>query len=569
MTTEPAGDRVEERIIGVYVEERVLVLESDEPSSKRGAFKISGAVLAWAVLGALFLALRLGPTWQAPVGGAEWLHLSGAWQARAGEPDGRFVPSLFQALSTLILHISASEIGPRIAAFIASASIPAAVWMLRSKLGEAGALASLLLVALDAPAIAFGASASAMGFDLPIALWLLVLVTRDRPVRPWLVAAAAFAAVTAGPIPLPLIAAWATLALARGARPPAAQWGPLAIGAAAGVLAASLRFGLGFDGLRIPAIDLFAASFEEQWASSSAFELTMLYSPPLLVAAFGAAIGIVVSARKGEHVPPVAVLLLGWFAFALSWLLSSAGEHTPAPLAAVTLPAALLAGPALVRAFGAMWRAEWRLARYLVPAAAAFLLFAIAIIVHWGQVDAVGGAQDRVMTGLLLGGAGVAALAVALERRAAPALLALGLGVSIFPVLAGAFGVALSAGAEPIPSPVSPPQARELRDLALARAKAGGGTIVIHPSLEADATWPVRESGEITVASRAPADAAIVVWPADLPAPEGMVRVSGAWSFARAHRAPDGFLRYVKWYTHRNAAVSTSVPAAVYVGTGQ
>jgi len=216
-----------------------------------------------------------------------------------------------------------------------------------------------------------------------------------------------------------------------------------------------------------------------------------------------------------------------------------------------------------------MWNADWRLARYLVPAAAAFLLFAIAIIIHWAQVDAVGGAQDRVMVGLLLGGAGVAALAVALERRAAPALLALGLGIAVFPVLAGALGVALSAEAEPIPSPVSPTQARELRDLAIARATAGGGSIVIHPSLEADATWPFRESGDIMVASRAPADAAIVIWPAGLPAPEGMVPVAGAWSFARHHGAPDGFLRYVKWYTHRNAAVSTSEPAAVYVGAGK
>ena len=50
--------------------------------------------------------------------GAEWIHLSGAWQARIGDPDGRFVPSLFQALSTLVLHISSSEVGPRIAAFM-------------------------------------------------------------------------------------------------------------------------------------------------------------------------------------------------------------------------------------------------------------------------------------------------------------------------------------------------------------------------------------------------------------------------------------------------------------------
>ena len=57
-----------------------------------------------------------------------------------------------------------------------------------------------------------------------------------------------------------------------------------------------------------------------------------------------------------------------------------------------------------------------------------FLLFALAIVIHWGQVNKVGDVQERVMTGLLLGGAGVAALAVALDRRSAPALLSMPVG---------------------------------------------------------------------------------------------------------------------------------------------
>ena len=44
------------------------------------------ADLAWAVAAGIFVLLRLGPVWQAPVGGAELDHLSGAWQASIGVP---------------------------------------------------------------------------------------------------------------------------------------------------------------------------------------------------------------------------------------------------------------------------------------------------------------------------------------------------------------------------------------------------------------------------------------------------------------------------------------------------
>ncbi|MBK6662970.1 MAG: hypothetical protein IPG47_09545 [Thermoflexaceae bacterium] len=573
MTTEPLQDATLEPaddapVIGARPAGRTASVPT--PAVRPGAgIEISGAMLAWGVLGAIFLALRLGPIWQAPVGGAEWIHLSGAWEARIGDPDGRFVPSLFQALSTLVLHISSSEVGPRVAAFLASASIPVALWMLRRPLGEAGALLALLLIAIDAPAIAFGASASALGFDVPIALWLFVLVTRDRALPPWLAGAAAFAVVTAGPIPLPLTVAWATITLARGARPSRDAALPLAVGAALGVIAASFRFGLGFDGIRIPALDLFAASFEQRWTSSTAMDLALLYSPPLMAAAAGAVAHAVVASRRGD-LPQTTVLLVAWLVFAAGWFLASAGEATPAPLVAMALPAALLAGPALVNALQAMLRAEWRLARWLLPMSGLFLLFALAIVIHWGQVNEAGDVQERVMTGLLLGGAGVAALAVALDRRSAPALLALGLGISVFPVLTGTFGVALSAGAEPIPSPVSPAQARELRDLAVARAASQGGPIVIHPQFADAATWPFRQSGDLTIASRVPQDAAIAVWPTDLAPPEGMVPVTGAWSFARHKAAPTtGPLRYIRWFTHRNAAVITSEPAGVYMRTSK
>lgn len=167
-------------------------------------------------------------------------------------------------------------------------------------------------------------------------------MTRDRALPPWLAGAAAFAVVTAGPIPLPLTVAWATITLARGARPSRDAALPLAVGAALGVIAASFRFGLGFDGFRIPALDLFAASFEQRWTSSTAMDLALLYSPPLMAAAAGAVAHAVVASRRGD-LPQTTVLLVAWLVFAAGWFLASAGEATPAPLVAMALPAALLA----------------------------------------------------------------------------------------------------------------------------------------------------------------------------------------------------------------------------------
>ena len=86
----------------------------------RSGYEISVRHLLWLTAALVFVLLRLGPVWQAPVGGAELIHLSGAWQAREGIGDDRYVPSLFQAISAAFLRASSSEVGPRVIAFLAS-----------------------------------------------------------------------------------------------------------------------------------------------------------------------------------------------------------------------------------------------------------------------------------------------------------------------------------------------------------------------------------------------------------------------------------------------------------------
>jgi len=139
---------------------------------------ISLSTVAWVAAGLVFVLLRVGPTWRAPVAGPELLHLAGAWQAREGIGDARFVPTLFQALASVLLRLSSSEVPARLLALLATATIPGALYVLRPQLGNVGALLALCFLTLDGPGIALGTSASAMGFDLAVAAWLFVALSR-------------------------------------------------------------------------------------------------------------------------------------------------------------------------------------------------------------------------------------------------------------------------------------------------------------------------------------------------------------------------------------------------------
>jgi hypothetical protein len=134
------------------------------------------------------------------------------------------------------------------------------------------------------------------------------------------------------------------------------------------------------------------------------------------------------------------------------------------------------------------------------------------------------------------------------------------------PFLSGGLGVGLSAGSEPSPSPYLTGQAHELRDIALQTAAANHGTIVVHPDLADDVTWPFRDSGTIVVASRVPGDAAIVLWPAGQPAPSGYTALSGDWALIGDVQPPTAdFLTYLRWIANRGTAKNNSEPIAVYL----
>lgn len=544
---------------------------ADRPVAAR-TVTLTAAGVAWVVVAAAFVGLRLAAAWTAPVAGVELVHLSGAWAARVGEADPRFAPTLFQGLSALLLHFSASEVPSRLLACLATATVPLAVYLLRWRLGDAGALVTLVFLALDAPALALGAQASAMGFDLALCCWFLVLAVRpDLPgARAWGLALAGFAAVTAGALVVPVLGGIAAVALASRQRPTSEAAGWAAGGVAVGLAAASLRFGLGWDQLRVPPLDLFSASYSEYWSTATAFQVVLLYGVPIL--AFGGWAGVMVlreAARRG-HLDGLEPWALGWVAASGLWWVTSAGEHSTAAAGALTTALAFLAGPAVARGLAAMYRADWSMARFLLPAAGLAALIAFARVMDWGRTGNAGDPGEQVVVLLLLAIAVAALGIVAAYRVARPTLMLAAVVVLLPPLAAGSFRVATGAEREPIASPASTAQARELRAVALAYAASNGGPIVVHPSLRDAITWPFRDSGQIVVASRAEPGAAVAILPAGSPAPPDMVALEGQWALTQEVQPPDsGFLRFVRWYIDRNAVDITSTGVAVYLGTNQ
>ena len=570
-----------------------------------GRPQVSIGALAWIAAAALFIGLRLAAMVNLPVSGPELVHLSGAWQARIGADDDRFVPTLFQSLSAFLLHGSTSEMPSRLLALLATATIPGALWLLRPRLGDLGALLALALLALDAPAIVLGSTASAMAFDYALAVWLTVAFLRTARLG-WGWLAAGFLVATGGPLLLPLLAAfvvtlprdWFALPRRAGAGRRAeaialaSTPGVLfAAGAAAGIAAASARFGLGWHGLVVPPFDLLAESFSGQWTTLTNGEALLLYVFSLALAGTAAWLVLAASATdldlrrllgRASFQPrpptpaepgPAAVggrpLLLVWALFAAGWLVIALTANSTVALASFTLPLAFILGPALARALGAMAGASWRRARVLLPLAALAAAVGVYYLMKWATAERAGPGQDQFLAAVagLIALACLVYLARGVEERATLTVAGLALGVPL--LAAGALHLAFSEGPEPLASPYAPAQARELRD-ALFALPGGPGVIAVHPDLARGLTWPFRDSGDLVIASRVPESATVVLWPEAVAFPAEAKRFTGNWAVIRVVFPPaSGVLRYLHWYLDRNRLTVTPAGVAVYTRTKQ
>lgn len=530
---------------------------------------VSVAAIAWVLVVALFILLRVGLVWRAPVGGAELAHLSGAWQARIGVEDERYVPTLYQAVTALTLGWGESEEPARALALAGALTIPLALFMLRRQLGEGGALLSLLLLALDPAGIVLGVTATAAAWDAAVAVWLVVALVAGRP-PPWGWLLIAFFVATAGPLSFTVVLAATVLAALHRHRPPreAFLWG--AAGAALGVLLTSLQFGIDAGGLRVAAFSLFAAGFDEPWSTLTGAELAALYGLPLLLGGAAAVAWLAVQIRaEGRSPTPVEALTFGVAGIAVLWFLAALPAHSPFPLAAATFALSFVLGPVLARALGLLLTAEWRRYAYLLPIALGLAGVALFVLSDWAREGRVDGAYERALVAVPVFFAAMAIAFLAFSvfsrsREELPLLLLPAMAVGGVLLLAGSSGIALSAAGEPLPGPTSPSSARAIRDVALA-SNTSQGSVVVHERYREALTWPFRDSGTLVLANSVPAGAGVVVWPADAPPPHGFVALDGRWVLERAIDAPDGFLAFVHWFGERNSLDQRLEIVAVYV----
>lgn len=549
------------------LDEELAAQEATDTAEPRVVY-LPMLALAWVAAGLLFELLRLGIIWHAPVGGAELVHLSGAWTARVGAPDDRYVPTLFQAFTTLFLHWSDSEIPARVLAYASTASIPFGVFLLRRQLTDAGAMLALVLLSLDALAIEMGSSASAMGFDLAVTVWLFVALARGG-LPWWCWAPIGFGVASAGPTMLPLVGAAIAVALVRRSYPGVPALAAGAIGVVAAVVLSTVRYGLGIDGLRIAPFQLFADAYSQSWTTGTTFDLFLIYALPLVIAGMAAGgFGLyrLLAGQDEAEGSEMRVLLLAWAGIALLWLVSSFGSHSTVSIVAVTTPCAFLVGPGIVRAIGALVRADWQFARFIIPAVLFLGLFLATIGAGWVHNNDVPSAFSIVIIAVIIvGGLGLWWW-LRTTPDAAPALWVFPLVILAFPLVSGAFGVAFSGVGQLVPSPTSPQQTRQLRDILLTDLKQNGGQLVVYPSLWEDLTWPLRDSGTVVVSTRVPATAGAVIWPSDAEKPAGMNPLQGTWNILDEMPPPtDSLFDYYQWFTNRGTVVATPLQASVYV----
>ena len=286
---------------------------------------VSVASIVWVLVVVLFVLLRVGLVWRAPVGGAELSHLYGAWQARTGIEDDQYVPTLYQGVTALTLRWTESEEPARALALAGTLTIPLALFLLRRQLGEGGALLTLLLLALDPVGIVLGVTATAAAWDAAIAVWLVVALVAGRP-PPWTWFLIAFLAATAGPLPFTVVLATTCLVALHRYRPTggAFLWG--AAGAALGVLLTSLQYGVGAAAFRVAPFSLFFAGFDEPWSTLTGAELAALYGLPLLVGGAAAVAWLAIHLRHEGRSPPP------WKPFRSAWPVSPcSGSSWPCP----------------------------------------------------------------------------------------------------------------------------------------------------------------------------------------------------------------------------------------------
>ncbi|HJP40283.1 MAG TPA: hypothetical protein QGF35_01065, partial [Dehalococcoidia bacterium] len=480
---------------------------------------LSVSAAAWGVAITVFLALRLAVLTQAPVSGPELDSLSGAWLASVGEDDSRFLGTIFQALSSILLELDDSDTLPRLLAFLATGTVPISFWLCRKQLGEGGAILGMLVLAVDPTALFLGATAWQAAHDQALAAFILVVALKGTHSRSVL-AAVGFGVATGGTLALGISLSIAAGHLLAGASLRSRSAVSVAAGIAAGVAVSSLGFGLVSTELRVPPFDLMNQGLESSWSTMTTVEILTLYELPVILAGAAAATYRATQWYTGHPPDRADRVLLGWAAFGLAHVIVARNSGDPSAILALVFPLTAIIGRAAAE-------------------------IALEADLSWLR---------RPEDGRVARSAGTVGAAVI----GSAALLVL---------VSGTFNIARGSSGEPLLSPGSPPGSSALRATVLALAADTDRDIVIHPSLREDTTWPLRGMGAVIVASRFSELEAVVIWPTDEDTPPGYARSVKEADLVRRVEPPEGGLNgIIDWFRDRNRVNTNGVQVAVYTG---
>ena len=476
-----------------------------------GRLDVGLGSIAWALVSLMFVGSRLSTAIQVPVSGAELSSLAGAWQETLGVADPRFMGSLFQSITSLLLTVNDGAALPRAIAVVASSTIPVGLFLIRRQLGEAAALTALFILAIDPVAVLMGSTASSAALDLAVSVWLLVAMLNGVK-HPLLWGVLGLGVVCGGPTPVILAASFGALRLLQRSGVDRAAIAAFAVGGLAGAGLLSVLFGP--TELRIPSLDILQAGLTARWAGANVLELTVLYELPVLLVGSAASAHLLARWLIVRDASDAEKLLLVWAAAGGLYWAIALGAADPSPVLALALPLAAV----------------------------------------------IGSLGPRVL----------ASLSEATETRKFPAIswaLIPVSAASVLLLLSGTFAVARGAPNEVLTVPADSASAHALRDHVLALAPANSGGIIVHPDLRAQLTWPMRSSVPLVVSSRVTRGDAVVIWPADETAPEGYSETSGSWLVVREVSAPTNDLGQIaSWFRERNRHITGGIAARVYTG---
>jgi uncharacterized protein (TIGR03663 family) len=505
---------------------------------------ISLEVLLYLGILVVGLAVRLAQLDAWPLSAGESQTALAAWLTVQGyRPDTLGMSSLLVYAAALgFVPLAASDATARLAPALLGAALVGLPWLLRDRLGRAGALTASIILALSPSFVFFSRSLDGGIVTAAGGLGLLVCALRyvDKPRPAWLYA---------GVVCLALLvmgdgSGWATMAvlgaglgwvIRRGAR--SAEW--MAFAAAfrstrlLGFLSALLVLGstgllTNLGGLQHGLLDPLAAWLGGFLVSATtqpwSYHLTNLLAyEPLLVVFSTIAVGMLVyDTRQPADDEAQAAGWRGFLGFLVLWALASLALITVSaakPASAIlqaALPMALLAGWAVGRLATAMARARL-LSSGGVALAWTYFLMLLAVAAVTNPVALFGGRfetlerQIQVVQAVIVIAlfGGLIAMAVWLARRVGARGASLSLALTVLVVL-GVFGGHSAWALAYYPKETEPlapePASMEMRLLAgdlEAVARLAGETgigITLEPRLAYPTLWYLRDYRQVTLA---------------------------------------------------------------------